>query len=75
MSTPPTDAAVIALVNQALIAARARNRVTENHRNENVSSDGHPGITLDASRRDIARIPQEVIALIKDEIERSAQPS
>lgn len=75
MSAPPTDVAVIALVNQALIAARARNIVAENRRNENVFSDGHPGVTLDASRRNIERIPLEVIALIKDEIERSAQPS
>lgn len=75
MSTSPTDTTVIALVNQALIAARARCRVAEHRRNGSVSSEGHPGITLDVSRRSIARIPQEVIRLIKDEIERSAQLS
>lgn len=70
-----TDTAIIALVNQALIAARARSSVEEHRRNESVSSDGHPGATLDVSHRSIERIPQGVIELIKDEIERLEQPS
>lgn len=70
-----TDTAIIALVNQALIAARARSGVKEHRRNGSVFSDGHPGATLDVSHRNIERIPQGVIELIKDEIERSEQPS
>lgn len=71
-----TDTAIIALVNQALIAARTRSSsVDEHRRNGSVSSNGHPGATLDMSHRGIERIPQGVIELIKDEIERSEQPS
>lgn len=73
MSATPTDTAIIALVGQALIAARARSSVEEHRRNGSVSSDGHPGATLDLSHRNIARVPQGVIELIKDELERSGQ--
>lgn len=73
MSATPTDAAIIALVGQALIAARARSSVEEHSRNGSVASDGHPGATLDLSHRNIVRIPQGVIELIKDELERSGQ--
>lgn len=73
MSATPTDTAIITLVGQALIAARARSSIEEHCRNGSVSSDGHPGATLDLSHRNIARVPQGVIELIKDELERSGQ--
>lgn len=55
-------AACLALVQHALEQARRDSR--------NANSDQHPGVTIDLSHQRIANIPSEVIALLKDEIER-----
>ncbi len=58
---------VIALVQQAVVAARQ-----ETQRSVNGAANGsvRPGLTIDLGYKNIQRIPEEVVNIIKDEIER-----
>ncbi|RQM05487.1 hypothetical protein DH86_00001505 [Scytalidium sp. 3C] len=72
MSIPPpispTD--VVELARQALKVAleENRNKVADG----GVGSDLKPGVTIDLSHKNIKTFPEEVIDVIKDEIERLA---
>lgn len=63
-SSSLSPAACLALVQHALEQSRREAR--------SVNSDQHPGVTIDLSHQRIANIPPDVIALIKDDIERLA---
>lgn len=61
-SSSLSPAACLALVQHALEQSRRDAR--------SANSDQHPGVTIDLSHQKIANIPPDVIALIKDNIER-----
>lgn len=63
-----SDEEVIALAREAIEASREEIRRT---RNEALTADlQQPGITVDLGHKNIARLPDEVVDIIKDEIER-----
>ena len=64
----PRDELVTSWVREAIIAARAKSR-----RAEDIQSTGpNRGLSLELIRRDIVRIPEEAITLMKFEVERLA---
>jgi hypothetical protein len=66
----PSDEEVIAIAREAIEASRDEIR---RGRDGVLSTDlQQPGVTVDLGHRDIVRLPEEVIDIIKDEIERYA---
>jgi len=64
----PTDDEVISMAQDAIEISRDEMR---RGRDGVVSNDlQQPGVTVDLGHRNIARLPDEVIDIIKDEIER-----
>lgn len=67
-AAPPSDAEVIQFVREDI--RRSREDVRQ-HRQQNATPDlQHVGVTVDLCKRGIARLPDEIIDLIKDEIDR-----
>jgi len=71
-----TDDAVVALVREAIDNSREDVQRRAVDSTTPPSSDVQPptGITIDLGHRNIQRLPDEVIDIIKDEIERYAIP-
>ncbi|KAI9701586.1 MAG: RAM signaling network component [Candelina mexicana] len=64
---------VIALAQQAVAAARQETQRSVNGAGS-VNGSIRPGLTIDLGHKNIQRIPEEVVYIIKDEIERLALP-
>ncbi|KAI0013236.1 putative cell morphogenesis protein Sog2 [Xylariaceae sp. FL0662B] len=71
-SSPPLSASqVIALARQAMNSALQENE-TKAAEASGVSNELKPGVTIDLSRRNIQTLPDEVVDIIKNELERLA---
>jgi hypothetical protein len=71
----PTQAAisagqVVALAEEAMKAAREETQRSVAGGDAVVNGDLKPGVTIDLGHKYIARIPDEMVDIIKDEIER-----
>lgn len=65
-SNPMSSGQVIALARDAM-----QNALLENEQQSAaVSSDLKPGVTIDLSRKGIQKLPEEVVDIIKNELER-----
>ncbi|KAI9710200.1 MAG: hypothetical protein M1812_007472 [Candelaria pacifica] len=73
---PPSISAnqVIALAQQAVAAARQEETQRSVNDAGNMNASLRPGLTIDLGHKNIQRIPEEVVYIIKDEIERLALP-
>lgn len=60
---------VVKLAKDAVAAARQETQHSVDHAG-NVKDSLRPGLTIDLGHQDIQRIPEEVVNIIKDEIER-----
>lgn len=73
-TSPPISAGqVVALAKEAMKAALYENE-TKAAEASGVSNELKPGITIDLSHKQIQRIPDEVVDIIKHELERYYQP-
>lgn len=72
---PIDDAACTALVHTALLKARAKAIALAATPASPSDPPSRVGVTIDLSHHKIARLPVEVIDLIRDEIERSVSTS
>ncbi|KAL1865848.1 hypothetical protein VTK73DRAFT_5027 [Phialemonium thermophilum] len=70
-STPLSPEQVISLAKEAMQAALKENE-TQAAETSGVSNDLRPGLTIDLSRKNIATLPDEVVDIIKNELERLA---
>ncbi|KAI9815022.1 MAG: RAM signaling network component [Pycnora praestabilis] len=72
---PPSisPAHVLTLVQEAIEAAREETQHSAPGTND-LNGDLKPGLTIDLGHRNIQRIPEEVVNIIKDDIERLALP-
>lgn len=68
-ATPISAAQVVALAKDAMKTALYENE-TKAAEASGVSNDLKPGITIDLSHKQIQRIPDEVVDIIKNELER-----
>lgn len=68
-SAPLSSGQVIALAREAMRAALTENE-TQAVEASGVSNDLRPGLTIDLSRKDIESLPEEVVDIIKNELER-----
>ncbi|KAH8596482.1 RAM signaling pathway protein-domain-containing protein [Bisporella sp. PMI_857] len=68
---PPSTAQVVALVREAMRNALNENKTKAAEASE-VGKELTPGVTVDLSSKDIRYFPEEVIDIIKNEIERLA---
>ncbi|KAF2840745.1 hypothetical protein M501DRAFT_930430 [Patellaria atrata CBS 101060] len=69
---PVTDDDLIALAKEAIEAAREETRRSGADTDSSTKDLQQPGITIDLGHRYIKKLPDEVIDIIKDEIERLA---
>lgn len=71
---PRSEGQVIALAREAMKTAieENRNKATETI---GVSNELKPGVTIDLSHKQIQRFPEEVVDIIKNELERYLYPS
>lgn len=67
---PMRDEDVVALVSEAIDAARDELRRSVAGSDDTGAEVQQPGITIDLGHRNIQHLPEEVIDIIKDEIER-----
>jgi hypothetical protein len=73
-ATPPMSSGqVIALAREAMRAALDENE-TQAAEASGVSNDLKPGVTIDLSRKNISKLPDEVVDIIKNELERYGRP-
>ncbi|KAI2631856.1 putative cell morphogenesis protein Sog2 [Hypoxylon sp. NC1633] len=70
-SAPPTASQVIALARDSMNNALRENE-TQAAEASGVSTELKPGVTIDLSRRNIQALPDEVVDIIKNELERLA---
>jgi hypothetical protein len=73
--TPISDDEVVALTKAAF--EHSRSDISQRAASESAPRDvqqQQPGITIDLGHKNIARLPDEVIDVIRAEIERSARP-
>ncbi|KAG7135907.1 Leucine-rich repeat-containing protein sog2 like [Verticillium longisporum] len=70
-STPISSAQVIALAREAMQNALRENE-SQAAEASAVSNDLKPGVTIDLSRKGIQKLPEEVVDIIKNELERLA---
>ncbi|KAH8880048.1 RAM signaling pathway protein [Thozetella sp. PMI_491] len=68
---PMSSGQVIALAREAMRAALDEHE-TQAAEASGVSNELKPGVTIDLSRKNIARLPDEVVDIIKNELERLA---
>ncbi|CRJ80507.1 hypothetical protein BN1708_000280, partial [Verticillium longisporum] len=71
-STPISSAQVIALAREAMQNALRENE-SQAAEASAVSNDLKPGVTIDLSRKGIQKLPEEVVDIIKNELERFAE--
>lgn len=69
-AAPLSASQVIGLAREAMASARQENE-TQAAEASGVSTELKPGITIDLSRRNILELPDEVVDIIKGELERS----
>lgn len=69
-AAPMSSGQVIALAREAMQNALLDNQ----QQSAAVSSDLKPGVTIDLSRKGIQKLPEEVVDIIKNELERSVRP-
>lgn len=65
---------VIALAREAMRSA-IRDNESQAAEASGVSTELKPGVTIDLSRRNIQELPDEVVDIIKKELERCVSPS
>lgn len=70
-SAPLSTSQVIALAREAMDSALQENE-TQAAEASGVSTDLKPGVTIDLSRKNIQALPEEVVDIIKNELERLA---
>jgi Leucine-rich repeat (LRR) protein len=72
-SAPPSSSQVIQLAREAMKVALEENE-TQSQAAEatGVSNELRPGLTIDLSRKNIVKLPDEVVDIIKNELERLA---
>jgi hypothetical protein len=70
-SVPPSSGQVIAMARQAMQVALHENQ-TQAAEASGVSNELRPGLTIDLSRKNIQKLPDEVVDIIKNELERYA---
>ncbi|KAB5582481.1 RAM signaling pathway protein [Coniochaeta sp. 2T2.1] len=72
-SAPPSSGQVIAMAREAMKVALEENE-TQSQAAEatGVSNELRPGLTIDLSRKNIQKLPDEVVDIIKNELERLA---
>ncbi len=68
-SAPLSTSQVIALAREAMDSALQENE-TQAAEASGVSTDLKPGVTIDLSRKNIQALPEEVVDIIKNELER-----
>ncbi|OBT65270.1 hypothetical protein VE03_04655 [Pseudogymnoascus sp. 23342-1-I1] len=71
ISNPTSTAQVVALVKQAMQNALEENQ-TKSGGTSGITNEMKPGITIDMSHKKIQRFPEEVVDIIKSELERLA---
>lgn len=73
VSAPPSSSQVIQLAREAMKVALEENE-TQSQAAEatGVSNELRPGLTIDLSRKNIVKLPDEVVDIIKNELERLA---
>ncbi len=69
LSAPMGDADVIAFTRDAIETSREETR-RSGAANDGAVRDLQPGVTIDLGHRNIHHLPEEVVDIIKDEIER-----
>lgn len=72
-SAPMTSAQVIALARDAMQSALYENE-SQAAEASAVSNELKPGVTIDLSRKGIQKLPDEVVDIIKNELERFVHP-
>lgn len=68
-STPTSTAQVVALAKEAMQNALEENQ-TKSGGTAGITNELKPGITIDMSHKNIQRFPEEVVDIIKSELER-----
>ena len=69
VSNPTSTAQVVALAREAMQNALEENQ-TKSGATAGITNELKPGITIDMSHKNIQRFPEEVVDIIKSELER-----
>jgi hypothetical protein len=74
-SAPPSSGQVIAMAREAMKVALEENETQSQAAEGSLSNELRPGLTIDLSRKNIQKLPDEVVDIIKNELERYALSS
>lgn len=69
-SAPPSSGQVIAMAREAMKVALEENETQSQAADGSLSNELRPGLTIDLSRKNIQKLPDEVVDIIKNELER-----